>query len=65
MDYMKANVTINRFYAGDGVFIDSEESEIAFRDLEQLERIVDSMKKHSLESDNIEIDVIIDSIENL
>lgn len=65
MEYMKANVTINRFYAGDGVFIDSEKSAIAFRDLEQLERIVDSMKKHSLESNNIEIDVIIDSIENL
>lgn len=65
MEYMKANVTVNRFYAGDGVFIDSEKTEIAFRDLGQLTRIVDSMKKHSIESDNVEIDVIIDSIENL
>lgn len=65
MDYMKANVTINRFYAGDGVFIDSEKSAIAFRNLEQLERIMDSMKSHSIESENIELDIIIDSIEDM
>lgn len=65
MDYMKANVTVNRFYAGDGVFIDSEKSAIAFRDVRQLERIMESMRNHSLESENIELDIIVDSITSM
>lgn len=65
MDYMKANITVNRFYAGDGVFINGEKSAIAFRNLEQLERIMESMKNHSLESENVRLDIIIDSIEDM
>lgn len=62
MDYMKANVTVNRFYAGDGAFIDSEKTEIAFRDLEQLERIMETKKNRSMENENIQLDIIVDSI---
>lgn len=62
MQYMKANVTINRFYAADGGFIGEEKSEIAFRNVEQLGRIIEYMKSHALETENIVIDIIVDSV---
>ncbi len=65
MEYMKANVTVNVFYAGSGAFIRSEKTAIAFRDMPHLERIVEVMKNHALAKGNLVLDILIDSIEPL
>lgn len=64
-EYMKANITTNTFTVGGGRFIGSEKGTIAFRSIEQLERIIAESKKAALDKHNLDIDIIIDSIEPL
>lgn len=64
-EYMMAKLTVNRFLEGDGKFIGSDEDYIMFRGLDQLERLIEMKKNHSIVRDNIRLDVIVDSIESL
>lgn len=64
-EYMMAKLTVNRFLEGDGKFIGSDEDYIMFRGLDQLERLIEMKKNHSIVRDNIRLDIIIDSIESL
>lgn len=64
-EYMVAKLTVNKFLEGDGKFIGSDEDYIMFRGLDQLERLIEMKKNHSIARDNIRLDVIVDSIESL
>lgn len=64
-EYMMAKLTVNRFLEGDGKFIGSDEDYIMFRGLDQLERLIEMKKNHSIARDNIRLDIIVDSIESL
>lgn len=64
-EYMMAKLTVNRFLEGDGKFIGSDEDYIMFRGLDQLERLIEMKKNHSISRDNIRLDIIVDSIESL
>lgn len=63
--YMKANIAINEFLAGDGKFIGSYRDAFLFKDMEQAARIIQEMKDATLAKRNIKLDVMIESIENL
>ena len=60
-----AKLNVNKFLEGDGKFIGSDEDYIMFRGLDQLERLIEMKKNHSIARDNIRLDVIVDSIESL
>lgn len=64
-EYMMAKLTVNKFLEGDGKFIGSDEDYIMFRGLDQLERLIDMKKNHSIVKNNIRLDIIVDSIESL
>ena len=64
-EYMMAKVTVNKFLEGGGKFIGSEDDCIMFRGLDQLERLIELKKNHSLAKYNIRLDIIVDSIESI
>lgn len=64
-EYMKANITRNYFWAGDGRYIKTEKGAIAFRDVDHLKQIIDEQEAHIAATTNKVCEITVDSIEAL